>query len=133
MVDGDDALRTEIVEGLAEAGYRAVGAKHGGEALEYLSSAETPALLITDLMMPVMDGWALFQSVRRNPNLKDMPLIVLSSLRKDDVGPMLKAAGYLTKPIRLKEVLDTAERYCQPSKSGASSLANPPQFSTGPI
>jgi CheY-like chemotaxis protein len=63
---------------LETAGYVVVEAAHGGEALESIRSAR-PALLVTDLMMPVMDGRELIRHVRETPETADLPVMLLSA------------------------------------------------------
>ena len=63
---------------LETAGYKVAEASHGGEALESIR-AKRPALLLTDLMMPVMDGRELIRHVREAPETADLPIMLLSA------------------------------------------------------
>jgi CheY-like chemotaxis protein len=56
VVDDDTDLREAVVEALRSEGYRVTAAKNGADALSHLR-LERPALVLLDLMMPVMDGW----------------------------------------------------------------------------
>ena len=74
-----------------------------GELRKAATSGEPYDLLLTDLQMPEMDGFALSKTVKENPLLADIPILVLSSLGERGFAAAAKAAGvagYLSKPIR---------------------------------
>lgn len=79
LVVDDDALILELVADiLRDAGYQVATARNGVEALEQV--AETvPAVLVTDLMMPVMDGPALVRACRAAPATASLPIVVMSA------------------------------------------------------
>ena len=68
-------------------------------------------LLVLDLYMPVMDGRQLIEHVRSDDNLKDIPIIVVSSGGREDRDAALAAGAdlFLAKPIKLKEMVETVE------------------------
>ncbi|HEU4617037.1 MAG TPA: GAF domain-containing protein [Gammaproteobacteria bacterium] len=113
VVDDDEALRDEIVDLLRGQGYAVVSASNGREALRYLRNEAAPSLVLLDMMMPAMDGWELFDFVKRDESLATVPLVLLTCLDAGDVGSQAAAAeGYLKKPVRLKDLLALAERHC---------------------
>src|SRR5207244_11337000 len=66
-----------------------------------------PNLLITDVMMPHMDGWALVKALRARPEMSTLPVIFLTALSSDDDrirGFRLGADDYVTKPFRFEEL-----------------------------
>src|SRR3982750_4227902 len=78
VVDDQDDLRESICEELRERGYSAVGAPHGEKALTLLHrSANRPALILLDLLMPAKDGWEVVASVKGEPRLRDVPIVVM--------------------------------------------------------
>ncbi|MBS1249930.1 MAG: Alkaline phosphatase synthesis transcriptional regulatory protein PhoP [Chloroflexi bacterium] len=91
-------------------GYPVVTAKNGEEALEKVAQ-ERPALIITDILMPYMDGFTLVQQLRTNPKTDDIPIIFLSAtyLTPEDKEFALKlgAVRFLEKPIDTEEFLLT--------------------------
>jgi len=91
-------------------GYPVVTARNGLEALEVIAK-ERPALIITDLLMPKMNGYALIQHLRSDPNTSQIPIIVLSAtyVTQDDKSFALKigAARFMEKPIDTEEFLLT--------------------------
>lgn len=91
-------------------GYPVIAASNGQEALELLQK-ERPALIITDILMPKLDGFALVQRLRTNPKTRDIPVIFLSATYvtpEDKAFAMsLGAARFLEKPIDTEEFLLT--------------------------
>jgi two-component system, chemotaxis family, chemotaxis protein CheY len=87
-------------------GFNVITACDGMDALEKLPSW-TFDLVITDLNMPNMDGFELIRSLRENPQYRELPVIILSSL--DDSGSMEKGkslgiSSYLVKPFSLEKI-----------------------------
>ena len=112
VVEDDVAIRETIRELLEEEGLRVVGAANGMEALDRLKVGGAPCVILLDLMMPVMDGWAFRDAQRRDPDLAPIPVLVISADHGLDrqVGA-LGAAGYLAKPFALEELLQAVHRY----------------------
>ncbi|HUI10641.1 MAG TPA: response regulator [Bacteroidota bacterium] len=106
------AMKLQFV--LEQAGYRATIAGNGASALAAMAGSP-PALLITDINMPVMDGWELCRRVRRNDDLAQTPIIILTSQSDPtDIlnGLAVGADSFVTKPYeneaiktRVKHVL----------------------------
>jgi CheY-like chemotaxis protein len=114
LVEDDPDIRHVLASLLGRSGYEVAGAGDGRQALEYLGRHEAPRLILLDLMMPVMDGWAFLQARRARPALLDVPVVVFSAV-DDGTGPdprELGAAEVLRKPVGLADVLDAARRYC---------------------
>jgi CheY-like chemotaxis protein len=84
-------------------------AANGAEALEYLHREPRPCLVIVDLTMPIKDGWAFLTERNQDPDLRSIPVIVVSG--QSDVEDRVAAAhaSYVQKPIfpdRLIETMD---------------------------
>lgn len=87
-------------------GYPVVTARNGQEALEQIAKAR-PALVITDILMPTMDGYALAQRLRTNPQTRDIPIIFLSATY---VSPKDKAFALRLGAVRfIEKPIDTAD------------------------
>lgn len=101
VVDDDPIMRELAAAKLLEAGYDVAVAEDGAEALDVLR-AEGADLIISDLEMPVINGYELTQNIRRSPLLSDTPVIVVTSTDHGDAVDMAFAAGatsFLAKPI----------------------------------
>ncbi|MEX2125504.1 MAG: GAF domain-containing protein [Woeseia sp.] len=117
VVDDDEPFRTEIVAALQQSGYAVVSAGDGREALEYLRGDNVPALVILDMMMPLMEGWSLFEAVKREPRLASVPIVLLSCLSDNqEFVPPPDVSGYLNKPLRMKKLLSIAAEHCRSSQ-----------------
>ena len=108
VVDDDPAIRTVVAEVLADEGYAIRTASNGEEALRTIDEA-TPALVLLDMRMPVMDGWG-FASALRDRGF-DLPILVMTAAQDAaqwarEVG----AVGALAKPFDLNDLLDIVER-----------------------
>ncbi len=89
-------------------GYDVITARNGDEALNALLT-EKPALILTDILMPRLDGYALAQEVRNNPETRDIPIIFLSATfitpEDKEFAMSLGAVRFLEKPIEASELL----------------------------
>jgi CheY-like chemotaxis protein len=108
VVEDDPDIRDTIADVLSEEGYTVLSAKHGGEGLAILRSAtQLPAIIILDLMMPVMDGITFREEQQKNPDWADIPVLVLSADRSSrDKAEAMKARGYLQKPFDVNQLLE---------------------------
>jgi CheY-like chemotaxis protein len=93
-------------------GYPVITARNGQEALEKISQM-TPSLVITDILMPKMDGWALVHRLRADPTLSQIPVIFLSATyvapEDREFGMRLGAVRFLEKPIDTEVFLQTVD------------------------
>jgi DNA-binding response OmpR family regulator len=107
LVADDDAWILRMVSTVLEKrGYSVETASDGEDALQR-ALARTPDLLITDVMMPRMDGWALVRQLRAHSDLALLPVIFLTALSSEDErirGFRLGADDYVTKPFRFEEL-----------------------------
>jgi CheY-like chemotaxis protein len=108
VVDDDVDIRCSIAEALEDEGYVAPTAGDGAEALRSLADGRLrPSLILLDLKMPLMDGWAFRVEQTGNPELAHIPVIVFTASKLEAKGAAkLNAAGYLRKPVALDELLD---------------------------
>ena len=107
VVEDEPALNLLMTSVLNDAGFSARGFGNGQEALEEIEHI-IPDLIISDIMMPVMDGIQLCLKVRSNPATRTLPILFLTSLadREDRVlGFKVGADDYLTKPFDLEELV----------------------------
>lgn len=112
LVEDDPGLRDFLVPVL-ERRYRVRTAENGVEALRAMEESR-PDLVLTDMMMPRMDGEALIQEVRRRSELSGIPVIVLTAKADPDLVARVLHAGaqdYLLKPISLDELRARIENH----------------------
>ncbi|HEX7045252.1 MAG TPA: response regulator [Burkholderiales bacterium] len=113
LVEDEPDIRNSLRDLLADAGYPVLTAANGREALECLrTGAERPALILLDLMMPVMGGSTFLERLEQEPDdLVAIPVVVLSAA-KDAATRHPATVGRIEKPIDLDELLDWVRRYC---------------------
>jgi two-component system chemotaxis response regulator CheY len=114
VVEDDDAIRGLVSEVLRDDGYDVREATNGVEALDRLRE-ERPDLIVLDLMMPVMDGWAFVEECRRKPCCDDVPIVVTSASHDlPRTAERLRTFGVrtcLAKPFDVDGLLALVERY----------------------
>jgi CheY-like chemotaxis protein len=112
IVEDDTAVRDAICDVLHEVGYAVAAFENGRTALEYLRDGNRPCLILLDLMMPVMDGWAFLCERREDPKLAEIPVAVLSAAGMDRLPPDVPADHFLRKPFEMSPLLDLVARAC---------------------
>ena len=125
VIDDDLDLRSSVAEVLEEAGFQAVTASNGRDALRLLLEEELhPDLILLDLMMPVMDGWAFRAEQAKNLRLDSIPVVLFSAYSvQPEVVDRMKVAGFLKKPMSLRALLDTVERFASASSDDGGATA----------
>ncbi len=103
VIDDDESNRDLIGETLREAGYRVEEAPTGEAGLRK-ARAETPRLIVLDLLLPGMDGWQVIGKLRGTAQLERVPVLVVSILDPDH--PPAGVAGYIVKPFSPSRVVD---------------------------
>ena len=108
IVEDDKNISDLLQLYLQKEGYTVVAAADGGDGLSKFR-AESPDLVLLDLMMPVMDGWAVCKAIRAESKT---PVIMLTAKGETDdkvLGLKTGADDYITKPFEMKEVLARIE------------------------
>ena len=112
VVEDDFDIRESLRELLEAEGYRVKTAENGEVALQILSNMRRrPCLLLLDLMMPVMDGWALMGALQDDDVYATIPVVVVSAA--GDADAPRRAARFIKKPYNLEALLDCVESYCK--------------------
>jgi len=120
----DDNLRVVCIEDepemidlvrliLGRRGFDVVGANGGVEGLEAVRR-ERPNLILLDLMMPDMDGWEVYQRIKADEELRQIPVIVVTA-KAQSIDKVLglhiaKVDDYITKPFGPQELLESVEK-----------------------
>jgi CheY-like chemotaxis protein len=109
VVEDNDDLRESINEVLALNGYLASVAENGKVALDQLEqSATPPALILLDLVMPVMDGMTFLQRLKAIPRLSHVPVLLMTA---QPSPPSLEVAAILPKPFAFNSLLSLVKRF----------------------
>jgi CheY-like chemotaxis protein len=112
VVDDDPDVREVMMEAITFAGADVSSAENGRAALDRLLGGARPSVILLDLMMPEMDGWAFRAEQRRHPELAGIPVIVFSAHRiTQEIVRALDAQAYLSKPSGLDELIATLARF----------------------
>jgi CheY-like chemotaxis protein len=115
VVDDEVGIANLLADVLSDEGHRVIVAANGHEALKR-AEEERPELVITDFMMPVMDGAQLIKAVAEHPDLKDVPVFLMSSGPEASIRD--KCSGYvlfIRKPFRIYDVVDLVARAVSPA------------------
>jgi putative two-component system response regulator len=117
VVEDDPAMLVAFRDVLNGAGFRVITAQNGQVALERLETVK-PDLILSDISMPVMDGYQLFEAVREKPGGAVIPFIFLTARgTREDIfaGKSLGADDYITKPVTTRELLSAVKARIQRS------------------
>ncbi len=112
VLDDSSSMRQMISFTLKSAGYEVEEANDGRKGLEVAKNVKFD-LIFTDVNMPVMDGLAFTKEVRKLPNYKFTPILVLTTEAGTDKkmeGKAAGATGWLVKPFNPEQLLNTAKR-----------------------
>jgi len=113
LVDDEEDILTYLKLILQEYDYDVITARNGKKALKTLEESEkVPDLIISDIKMPIMDGYEFFETVSSNPKYFHIPFIFLSALNEPEdirLGKLLGVDDYLVKPMNKEDLLVTIE------------------------
>ena len=98
---------------LGRKGFEVIGANGGVEGLDAVRR-EKPDLVLLDLMMPDMDGWEVYQQMKADPELRDIPVVVVTA-KAQSIDKVLglhiaKVDDYITKPFGPQELLESVAK-----------------------
>lgn len=113
VVEDDDDVRESLVAVLESEGHRVLEAVHGGEALERLRAGDEVCIILLDLFMPTMNGWAFREEQLRDPRIAAIPVVVITA----DAGAVRGLDGLgivdaMTKPIDFERLLSLIAVHC---------------------
>jgi CheY-like chemotaxis protein len=112
VVDDDHDILLSLQDALEMEGYQVTTATTGREALKSLEGGLRPDLILLDLMMPDISGWAFRAWQRSREEFASIPVVIVSGqgLSARDISS-LGVEGYLPKPLDLDELLATVARF----------------------
>jgi len=105
---------------LGRRGYEVIGAAGGIEGIRLVREI-IPDLVLLDLMMPVMDGWEVYQQMKADESTREIPVIVVTA-KAQNIDKVLglhiaKVDDYIAKPFSPKELIDSVEKVLGPKTS----------------
>jgi CheY-like chemotaxis protein len=117
VIDDDPAVHDLLKRYLTKEGFGVVGAAAGAEGVQ-LARELQPDVIVLDVMMPSMDGWAVLTGLKADAEVSDIPVIMLSIVDDKNLGFALGASDYLTKPIDRDRLVGVLEKYRRDQPSG---------------
>lgn len=114
VVDDDPNIRKMIIAALRRDGYQFAEAPNGRDALDIMR-AQHPSVVVLDLMMPVLSGWDVLQERESDPELRQIPVIIVSATRAPEIGAAVDKGicAFLPKPFDIS-ALSALVRSCLP-------------------
>ncbi len=113
VIDDDEAVRGALAELLEWEGFQVETASNGREGMELLHHDPPPAVIVLDLLMPEMDGWEFCEEQSRDPQVSDIPVLVVSATGEPARPPRCVHEGeFFRKPADLPRLISTIESYC---------------------
>ena len=110
VIDDDQAVRDFMTRSLTAEGVRVVTAADGEEGLR-LAAELRPAVIFLDVLMPRMDGWAVLNALKAQPALAETPVVMMTIMNEMEMGYVLGAAAYLTKPVDRSRLVGLLAKY----------------------
>jgi signal transduction histidine kinase/DNA-binding response OmpR family regulator len=129
LIDDDPAMFNLIQRYLKKERCNVVFARNGSEGIR-LAKVLRPDMISLDVLMPGMDGWSVLTMLKNDPELADIPVVMLSMTDDKKLGYALGAAEFVTKPILRERLMAILNKYL-PERSGASVLVIEDDATTG--
>jgi PAS domain S-box-containing protein len=113
VIDDDTTAREALLQFLGRKGFRAEAAATGEEGLRRARELH-PVVIMLDVVMPNMDGWAVLSALKADPELADIPVVLFTGMVDDPREALrLGAADYLVKPVDPERLTAILRRYCE--------------------
>ena len=118
VVDDSKTVRASLEYTLGKGGYDVASAENGSDGLNRLEQlggqGKRPAMIITDINMPIMDGITFIKEVKKKPAYKFIPILVLTTESQDQKkmeGKNAGAAGWLVKPFKPEQLIGVVKKF----------------------
>jgi CheY-like chemotaxis protein/anti-sigma regulatory factor (Ser/Thr protein kinase) len=123
VIDDDSAVRDLLSRFLTRLGFHVVAAASGEEGLR-LAKQINPMVVTLDVIMPHCDGWAVLNKLKADPELADIPVIMVTVVDNETMGIELGASNYLIKPVDRDRLADLIEKH-RVARSSAANNGKP--------
>jgi GAF domain-containing protein/CheY-like chemotaxis protein len=110
VIDDEPAVRDLMQRFLTREGFRVVTASGGEDGLRWARELRPDAITL-DVMMPGMDGWAVLSALKADPDVADIPVIMLTIVDDRNLGYALGVSDYLIKPIDRERLVTVLKKY----------------------
>ena len=110
VIDDDPTVRQMMRRYLQREGFRVVTAADGEEGLR-IAARIVPSVITLDVVMPEKDGWDVLRSLKSDPRLSGIPVIMLSIVDEKNKGYALGASDYVVKPVNRQQLVSVLEKY----------------------
>jgi adenylate cyclase len=110
VIDDEETVRDLMRRFLGREGFEVVTARDGAEGLA-LARDLRPMLITLDVLMPGLDGWSVLESLKADPELANIPVVMLTILDDKNKGFALGATDFLTKPVDRERLRSAIARY----------------------
>ncbi|HVO43669.1 MAG TPA: response regulator [Aggregatilineales bacterium] len=104
VIDDEPIVRDLMTRRLGTEGFRVETAASGQEGLQRARELH-PQVIILDVMMPGMDGWAVLTTLKADPELSPIPVVMMTMVTDRNLGFSLGASDYLTKPVDREQLI----------------------------
>ena len=109
VIDDDQSVRQIMTHFLSQKGFSVQAAASGEEGL-LLAKELKPDVITLDVMMPGLDGWSVLKTLKDDPELQQIPVVLVTMVENRSMGYSLGAAEYLSKPIDKKRLFAVLKR-----------------------
>lgn len=110
VVDDEVGIARLLEEVFSDEGHEVISASNGKQALERVSD-RIPAFILTDYMMPVMDGIEMIEILASNPATSAVPIVLMSSMPENVIDcKAITYAAFVRKPFKIYDVIDLTTR-----------------------
>lgn len=123
VIDDDPTVHDLLRRSLGKEGFRVEGALNGAQGLALARSLH-PAVITLDVMMPHMDGWATLAQLKSDPDLANIPVVMITMVNDQGIGYSLGASDYLIKPVDRDRLLTVLQKYRNVQSSRSILLAD---------
>jgi signal transduction histidine kinase/DNA-binding NarL/FixJ family response regulator len=124
VIDDDAAVRDLMTRFLSKLDVNVVAARSGEEGLR-LAAQLHPAIITLDVVMPGRDGWWVLNQLKADPELSEIPVIMVTIVDNEAMGINLGASNYLVKPVHRERLADLIGKYRVVRSSGTKTIKMP--------
>jgi len=121
IIDDDPTMHSLMRRYLSHHNWQPIFAANGFDGIERAREYK-PDVITLDVLMPGMDGWKVMQVLKEDPELKHIPVIILSMTDNRNLGFTLGASEYLMKPVDRKSLLGVLQKYIPEDELGESMI-----------